>query len=699
MNREIVILREAVVKITQLLAGMGLQVTQQGMQAYVTTDPSGKPTRVNIPHIPDNADEKLILAIQGFIDHEVAHILFTDWKIVKTAMKRGKRHHNLQNIVEDTFIERAMGKKFPGSAYNVERLHDFFIEEITKPALERVKGDPMAEFGVLLVVIARAWAGQKRFKDFMDEEGLWEHPVVKAFVERVPEDIIKRFPKIASTKEGWEIAQVLHDIIHPPKPEGEGEGEEEDESESESSSKKKGGKPSSKKSKSKPERGAGEEPKSKPKKADKSEDDEDEESGEGDDESEAEGGEGEDEGSSEDESGAGSDDGEDEEHLDGEEEDEGDADGDDESEDGSGDDADDADGDEGEVGTKGGEGEDDARAASRPRPNPFEGAECPIPETFEDAVAEKIGSESARHARDADYIVFSKDFDKIEKYPVRADYKDDWLNELEGTTRHMVGVMQKDIERMMAARSQTVRVPGFRSGRLHSAGLHRLVANDDRVFRRTQENTSKDTAVGLLIDNSGSMGGGPIEVAMSAGFALSQTLERVGIAHEVLGFTTQGYGYTGCSPRLIQAEERRIGRQFSRTEALYMPIYKDFAERLTPEVKRRFAAAAHSPRHLANNIDGECVENAALRLAKRKESRKVLLVLSDGLPAGYGVPHEQYANLHRAIDNAKKMGIELVGIGIMSKAVKDYYPRYFVLEDLDSLPGTVMGELKRILTA
>src|SRR5205085_9393784 len=104
---------------------MGVRVTQQGTQAFVETDPkTNKPRRVNIPHIADNATESLIFAIQGFIDHEVSHILHTDFTV-----PNGLPAHkfSIWNIVEDTYIERAMAKRFPGAHYNLERLHEFFI--------------------------------------------------------------------------------------------------------------------------------------------------------------------------------------------------------------------------------------------------------------------------------------------------------------------------------------------------------------------------------------------------------------------------------------------------------------------------------------------------------------------------------------------------------------------------------------------
>ena len=80
MNERIAIMRQAIATVTQTLSGADVQVTQSGIEAWVRNDASGKPVQVNLPYLPDNADDALIDAIQGFLDHEVAHILFTDFK-------------------------------------------------------------------------------------------------------------------------------------------------------------------------------------------------------------------------------------------------------------------------------------------------------------------------------------------------------------------------------------------------------------------------------------------------------------------------------------------------------------------------------------------------------------------------------------------------------------------------------------------
>jgi cobalamin biosynthesis protein CobT len=250
---------------------------------------------------------------------------------------------------------------------------------------------------------------------------------------------------------------------------------------------------------------------------------------------------------------------------------------------------------------------------------------------------------------------------------------------------------------MMAARSQVVQVPGYKSGKMHSGSLHRLSVGDDRIFRRKHENISKDTAVCLLIDNSSSMSfRNRIGIAMTASYALAQTLERVGISHEVLGFTT-------LDPSLDykhEMEKSKLLHSFARYEPIYIPIYKDFEERITPLVKRRFADVLDDVHILDQNVDGESVEIAAARLMRRREKRKVLLVLSDGEPVCMSRNLRALKDhLRNTIQQISKSGVEIIGIGIESAAVASYYPKSVVLKDLATLPSVVMNELKQILIA
>lgn len=793
INPKVVLLREVIVKLTPMIAGKGLRVTQIGARAYAQADKNGKPVLVNIPHIPDSADDVFLMAIQGFIDHEVAHILFTDFSPAMTALKieRGralclvskqpekaaqKQFHNYHNIVEDPFIEKMMAQRFKGSAYNLERLHEMFLARVTLPAIERA-ASPAEKFSYIIVPLTRAWCDQPIFQRFMDDNKLWAHPLVAAFVKAMPAADIARMPLLKSTTDTLSIAELYYKILHPapppppppPKPEPKPEDEkEEDESSSdesksaEKSDEKEDGEGSNE---DKPEddedKGAGGEKddesdddtsetegdpaKAKAEEGNEEDDDAEESAGPAEEEDPTSDGDDEPAGTDGDEKAddakpepAGDDDSED--GAGGDDEDEGDeddgdpkagsgsADADDDADDAEGDgnsdsepgDSSDAAGDAGEDDDEaeapaGGEEDDDDEVGEPEKEeatahgqgfSPFSDVELPDLEDqdLSSAIAEIITDAATRECRVADYRIYTRELDKIE---VVADWDDlpvDAVKKMEDDTQHMVAPMQKDIERMMAARSQSVRVPGFRSGRLHAGSLHRLTTNDDRVFRRKQEHKSKETAVTLLIDNSGSMSGQKVEIAMKAGMALSQTLERLDIKHEVLGFTTLQYQKWNSDKtalgREIAREEDRIGKSFSRTEPLHIPIYKTFDERLTPLVKRRFAMPLNGRVRLIQNIDGESVRIAASRLSLRREVRKVLIVLSDGSPAAQSdFPHEICADLHRAVADVARMKIDLVGIGIMDDSVSHYYPKFTVLRDLASLPGAVLTELKSILTS
>jgi cobalamin biosynthesis protein CobT len=803
MNDDVRILREAVVKVTQLLAGMGLKVTQRGTTAFVGTNRvTHKPEVVNIPYLPDNASEELILAIQGFIDHEVAHILETDFS-VHTAIDKAQKDfpflRSIWNTLEDTFIEGRMAKRFAGSGYNLEQLHKFFLSDITTPVYTAAlaKGDVDTAFSALFVPAFRAYSGQRLFQEFMKAGDFDAHPELgPKFKCLAP--FVAEVSKLSSTWECFELAKRISTALKapplppappmpaPPPPPPPSEDEEQPENEPQGENGGAGETPE--------DEGMG--PAEEPKDEQPEEQDDAGKPSEGDDESKEDTGAdasgdaaGGDEAPAEEEPGEGaSADGDDGDTADATGEAEGDGEddagepGNGASDDDDGEDQDaeaDAEGDgagaseeagddqegssddeEGEVGVAGGpgedqepgdegsEGDDDASedggdaGGQDAQEDPGEaepgegnapgnagagdedeaGDQGPVAQPEEDAegkgngdpntggpvvlvggvieydeqIAAKIGDEARDMTATAPYRIYTKDFDVIEPFPTdMANYRDEWVTQLDDRTRQSVGMMQKEIQRMMAARSQSVKVPGFRSGRLHTAGLHRLAAGDDRVFRRLHVNESKDIAVGLLIDNSGSMEGIKVQTAMEAGYALSSTLERVGIQHEVLGFTTKWHPW-GKEIQEAREAANASGIPYSRYEPIYMPVYKGFDERLTFEVKRRFAAAPHQDL-MGSNVDGESVEYAAYRLLRRKETRKVLLVLSDGNPIADGDVKGLRRHLKETVEQVEKRGIETVGIGILTDAPRHYYPKFALLNNAAELPKCVMGELKRIL--
>lgn len=718
MNTEIVKLREVITKLIPLLTGKGLAVTQRGSQAYVDIDlETRRPKSVNIPNIPDTATPDFVRAISGFIDHEVGHVLFTDYDVFGKDI-RDKRDaedpkkaalHNLHNMMEDTFIEREIVEVFPGSKRNLADLREHFLRKVTAPALAKA-ADEKEAFSYLMVPAVRALAGQPEFVEFMDAGKHWDQPLLKDLLDRLPDDKVKLLKTAKNSTQTLEIAQAIYDVVFEEPPEGQsqdkpdqqaGPGNGKGERKHDKNQK---GDPSEGSAGGKPEKGDGEaEGGSSADKGDESEEEKDDKSeggagGDGDYEEE---GEGKDKGDeSEDEADEG-----DEEDSDEESDEEGDQgeqeEGDDEKEPREEQESKaDASFTSEFVEAEGGEGDgigssDQSASMFDLQHDIFDGKD----------LGSEIGQEISDTAIDLmreqrTWKAFTREFDVVE--PLQPTHVGkNWVPDMEEETAKLTSRMQKDIERMLASQNWVIQTPGHRKGKLHTPSLYKmgLNAGEDRVFKQRQEHNSTNTAVTLLVDNSGSMHGNKCRLAMVASYALSSTLERVKINHEVIGFTTGHYSHSAELNEALRREHEattRKGVHYDRTVPLVMPIYKAFGERISPEVKRRFAFTMNAQAGLAGNIDGESLQIASERLVRQPEKRKVILVLSDGQPAGgtNSGPH-----LKAVVKDLNKSGIETIGIGIMDQSVRHYYEKHIVLSNVNDLPNQVMSELRKILSA
>ena len=104
---------------------------------------------------------------------------------------------------------------------------------------------------------------------------------------------------------------------------------------------------------------------------------------------------------------------------------------------------------------------------------------------------------------------------------------------------------------------------------------------------------------------------------------------------------------------------------------------------------------------LKENIDGEALAWSYQRLINRKESRKIMMVISDGAPVDdstLSVNPGNYLEKHlREIINLieNQSDIQLLAIGI-GHDVTRYYKRAVTLMDMEELGGTVMNQLTEL---
>ena len=72
--------------------------------------------------------------------------------------------------------------------------------------------------------------------------------------------------------------------------------------------------------------------------------------------------------------------------------------------------------------------------------------------------------------------------------------------------------------------------------------------------------------------------------------------------------------------------------------------------------------------------------------------------MSDGMPAGEGGFGTLQNDLREKIKRIEKTGIETVGIGIQTDAVKAFYKDFVQVDKLSDLTGIAMKKLIQILT-
>lgn len=257
-----------------------------------------------------------------------------------------------------------------------------------------------------------------------------------------------------------------------------------------------------------------------------------------------------------------------------------------------------------------------------------------------------------------------------------------------------INTMRRKLERAIMAKMERDWTTGKTEGVLDSRRLVAAYNGSPNVWKDRDDGEEFSTAVTVLIDLSGSMSGYPADLAMNVGIALAECFESTPVAYEILGFNnrTSEYG-------VLKGESGLSGRVhdgYSRYEPLDIYVFKDFDGRLH---EYRPSMSSINSMVGGNNTDGESLLKAYGRLAKRTEDRKIMLVLSDGYPAfwsDFGSKHI-YQHLRDVIAFITKKGVDLIGIGIDSDAVQQFYPKWQVINDLDDLPKATLDELAKML--
>ena len=297
------------------------------------------------------------------------------------------------------------------------------------------------------------------------------------------------------------------------------------------------------------------------------------------------------------------------------------------------------------------------------------------------------------------YSIFTNQFDKIidAKELVTEDEIKKLRNNLDlqlSSLQNFISRLANKLQRKLLAKQNRSWSFDLEEGILDASKLPRVIMDpfNSLSYKKEKDIEFKDTVVTLLIDNSGSMRGRPISIAAICADILSRTLERCSVKVEVLGFTT--LNWKGGKSRELWMKNKKTYP--GRLNDLCHIIYKS-ADTPWRRAKNNLGLMLKEG-ILKENIDGEAILWAFNRLKKRKEERKIIMVISDGAPVDdstLSVNSGNYLEQHlkkvvRWVEESKEVEINAIGIG---HDVSSYYKQAIKIADVQELGDAMVDRL------
>jgi len=612
--------------------------------------------RILLPSLPEPMDDALERMLIGYLDHELGHVAFSDFQVLKEFSAKHRGYEGLLNVVEDALVERLTMDRWPGVRANLDAM---FRQVRGRVASHLRRADPLRRFCTAVYL---------KLSHHRDMLGLTKEL-------RGYEDLLDQFAAVQNSQgsaqlaEGlldrWLSRQQVNQQPAQPVPSDDGGGE-----------KPAAQHPAKRKS--------------------------NEDSGDDDAEDASQGQSQTDDADGSESATDAPDDGEDASAAAGPPADEDDS-TDDESdnhaatspEDGEEPDDEDA---------QDGDSDDNSAPVSCQSATQPDAPEAPtgaygaanaegqggllIGEIVAEAIAEAI----KRTDGDAKpYRVFTKQHDSIEEEPFADD---------------------TDVQKLLATGADTVRrlrrglFTALRSaekrwwreeqdhGVLSPKTLHRLCLDRPslNVFRTRGVVQGRSTAVCIVLDASGSMTSRKMDVARDSLRVLLEALGDLHISTEAFTFTT---GDRFSAQDVISQTGEDLGQlhqRFSRLSNLRIGLIKRYDEPVKTALRRL-------PRVCGTGLTplGEAMQVGARRIIVRPELRRIMVVLTDGR-AGCEAP-DMSAHLH-AQEMAKRIsqtGIELVGVGIKDDSLQTVIEDTIVVQELEDLPAQLCKLLGRTL--
>jgi len=234
-------------------------------------------------------------------------------------------------------------------------------------------------------------------------------------------------------------------------------------------------------------------------------------------------------------------------------------------------------------------------------------------------------------------------------------------------------------------------------GELDSARIFRIPNGDSKVYKKRVLGKKLNTAISILCDISGSMAGNKMRMLHPTLLVIADTLFALKIPFEILAFSTDGdKNLSKNYQKLNDLQNKFWGKTLSSEDLIYnrfSPLFHLIIKSF-PENYIQVRELIPLINAMKSNVDGEAVEWAAKRLARQREERKILMVLSDGMPAN--TTSDSYLlerHLKETVRKIEKTGIEVLGVGMLTSAPGQFYTSSVVINSIDKISENIYRAL------
>ncbi len=295
------------------------------------------------------------------------------------------------------------------------------------------------------------------------------------------------------------------------------------------------------------------------------------------------------------------------------------------------------------------------------------------------------------YTEEFDEIIKAEELESVDELTRLRKNLDQQLLQL----KNFISKLANKLQRKLLAKQNRSWNFDLEEGLLDTSKLTRVIMDpfNSLSFKKEKDIEFKDTLVTILIDNSGSMRGKPISVAAICADILARTLERCMVKVEILGFTTKHWKGGSSREKWMKNNKPNLP---GRLNDLRHIIYKS-ADTQWRQAKNNMGLMLKEGL-LKENIDGEALKWAFNKMIKRKEDRKILMVISDGAPVDdstLSTNTSDYleSNLKRTVKWIEsKSDIELLAIGI-GHDVTRYYNKAIKITDVQDLGDVMINQL------